>query len=423
MIRFVTESVTAVSGDTMTVALITDSGRTEMPGLHLPGAGLDSLSPRGVTLTTTVDGRGRVISIQMQAPARFERQMATIRMMLPGSDTSRDAAPGTFARLPDHLVLVGETWADTSSLPRAVRSSGRSVVTTFRLERIESRGGRRLAVISSDMATPPMTLEEPMRVSTGPGHTVSEFQLDLDAGWIMRRSTTRTGSAHTTMGDLSMRMVSSQTPVVSAPSAGPGAGPAPPAPTAPPILIRRALTPSPTTLAALLALYRQAPQREPLPAELPQCRLPDVSPAGDWVTLEGPDDGFRLRLPPGWRTRPRSDSGFGGPETVLEDSAGSRIRVARTLGEQGRPFLAKLQTNRPSAELPHTGPCQVGPGPAGSFWTLYAPDSGATSGGLARHIALGDVITTAGRRYNVSVGASSAEERDRLVRIASEAAR
>lgn len=422
MTQFVTESVTAVSGDTMTVAFITDSSRSEMPGLHLPGTSLDSLSLRALTLTTTLDSRGRVISMQVQGPAQFEGRLATIRMMLPGGDPSAEAGRGMLARLPDGPVRVGDTWADSSGCPPALGCTGKAMVATYRLERIETRGAHRLAVISSDIAVPATLLEVPMRVSSGPMHTVSELELDLDGGWFADRSTTMTGSAHTEMGDVSMRMVTHQTPVESVPSAGPGAEMVPPAPSAPPILIRRAPIPSPTTLAELLALYRQAPQREPLPAQLPQCRLPDVSPAGDWVTLEGPDNGFGLRLPPGWRARPPGDSGFGLPATVLEDSAGSRIRVALVVGGRGRPFLAKLGATGPAGELPHMGPCQVGLGPSGSFWTLYAPDSGAASGPLARYNAFGDVITSAGKRYNVSVGASTAEERDRLVRIVSGAA-
>jgi hypothetical protein len=212
-IQFATESVTAVSGDTMTVVLVTDSSRMEMPGLPVPGAMLDSLDSRGLTITTRMDGRGRVISIETRGSARLEARMAPLRRMLPGVDTSGETSRGTFTRLPDRPVRVGETWADTSSVPRALGGPGGAVVATFRLERIEIRGGHRLAVISSDVVTPPMALETPMRMSSGPLHTVGETQFDLDAGWIVRRSTTMTGSTHTEMGDVSMRMVMRQTPL------------------------------------------------------------------------------------------------------------------------------------------------------------------------------------------------------------------
>jgi hypothetical protein len=211
MIQFATESVTAVSGDTVTVALVTDSSRMEMPGLPVPGAMLDSLDSRGLTITTRMDRRGRVISTETKGNPRLEERMASIRRMLPGVDTSGEGSRRMFTLMPDRPVRVGETWADTSSMPRALGGPARAVVATFRLERIEIRGGHRLAVISSDVVTPPMALESPMRMSSGPMHTVGETQLDLDAGWIVRRSTTMTGSTHTEMGDVSMRMVTRQT--------------------------------------------------------------------------------------------------------------------------------------------------------------------------------------------------------------------
>jgi hypothetical protein len=204
----------------------------------------------------------------------------------------------------------------------------------------------------------------------------------------------------------------------SAPSAGHGPGPAPAPPVAPQILVRTAPIPPPTTLAALIEVYRTY---EPA-LEIARCQLPDVIRATDWVTLRGPDDGLQLQLPPGWRARPPGDSSFGQPETVLEDPVGSRVRASRVITASGRPNLAKLLANQHVVELPHSPPCQLGPGPAGSVWTLYLPDPDATSGILARYVAYGDLITAAGRRYRVSVGASSADARDRLVRIVSAAA-
>jgi hypothetical protein len=108
---------------------------------------------------------------------------------------------------------VGETWADTSSIPRALGGPAGVVVSTYRLERIEMRGGHRVAVISSDIVMPPMALEAPLRMSSGPMHTAGETEFDLDAGWILRHSTTMTGSMHTEMGDISMRVVMRQAPL------------------------------------------------------------------------------------------------------------------------------------------------------------------------------------------------------------------
>lgn len=213
MIQFTTETVTAISGDTVTVVLVTDSSRMDMTGLPVPAAVFDSLDSRGLTITTRMDRRGRAFSTETRGAARLEARMASVRQMLPGIDSSRDASRGAYTRLPDRPVRVGETWADTSAMPRSLGSSAGVVVATWRFERIELRGGRRIAVISSDIEMPPMTVLTPMRLSSGPMRTVGETEFDLDAGWIVRQSTTMTGSTHTEMGDISMRMVMRQAPL------------------------------------------------------------------------------------------------------------------------------------------------------------------------------------------------------------------
>jgi hypothetical protein len=209
----------------------------------------------------------------------------------------------------------------------------------------------------------------------------------------------------------------------SAPRAAPRDRPAPVPPVAPRIQVRRAPIPPPTTLAALLAIYRGLPDAEQLPPELARCQLPSVTPAPEWITLAAPDNGLQLRLPPGWRARPPGTTAFGDPEALLEDQAGGRIRAHRVLtGGEGRESLnARDVATGQLAELPHTGPCQVGDGPAGSLWTLYPAEPGITSGFRSRYFGLGDLVTAGGRRYKVSVSASTAEERDRLVRMVAEA--
>ena len=213
MIQFATESVTAISGDTVTVVLVTDSSRMDMTGLPVPAAMFDSLDSRGLTITTRMDRRGRAFSTETRGAARLEARMASVRQMLPGIDSSREASRGAYTRLPDRPVRVGETWADTSAMPRGLGGSAGVVVATYRLERIELRGGRRIAVISSVIEMPPMTVMTPMRLSSGPMRTVGETEFDLDAGWVVRQSTTMTGSTHTEMGDISMRMVMRQAPL------------------------------------------------------------------------------------------------------------------------------------------------------------------------------------------------------------------
>ena len=188
----------------------------------------------------------------------------------------------------------------------------------------------------------------------------------------------------------------------STPSAGSG-----PASTSP-------LRGAPTTLAAVLAIYRDS---TPLPRELPRCQLAEVTPGKDSVTTGGVNGGLLLQVPPGWRALSPRAPRFGPPETVLEDSAGSRISIRPAPYRTGRPFFAKQAAKGPAVELPHSGPCQVGAGPAGSIWTLYPPDPGAPPGRFAAYNATGDLITAAGKRYQILLTAPTAQELDRIVRL------
>lgn len=220
MVQFATESVTAVSGDTITMVSVTDSSRMDALYMNLlPRGTLDSLSMRGLTVTTKLDGRGRVLSIVSKGSPRLDQQMATARRMFPGLDSANSGgeARGSYVSLPERPVRVGDAWSDTSSVPRGLGMQGGSVVASYRLERIETRGGHRIAVISSDLVTPPISIEQPMRLTSGPMHTIGEVQVDLDAGWIVSRTATMSGSMHSAMGDVTMRMVTRQVPVEEGP--------------------------------------------------------------------------------------------------------------------------------------------------------------------------------------------------------------
>jgi len=417
MTQFVTESVTAVSGDTFTVAQIADSSRVTMPGMPASVAAWDSLRPRGLLTTVRMDVRGRVVAVQMDRAVLAEGRMAMLRTLLPGADSSGASNCGAMTRFPELPVRIGEAWADTMACPPALRGCKGSVVTTMRLERVEDDGGRRVAVISTRAEMPSMTITEPMEMSTGPMRFVGEDRLDLDAGWIVQRTMTMTGTAHTQIGDVSTRLETKQTPVPFAAASSAGAPPA--APPAPPrILMRRGAVQPPGTLDSLMALFRHF---EPT-LEFPECQLPDVAPEADWIGFAGPDGELRIRLPPAWRAGPPDSTFFGDPETVLEDSASSRIRISRLVNRSGRITLNAPQAFGRPTEFPHTGPCRMGAGPAGSIWTFYGPVPSGPSGSPPRYVAQGTLITAAGREYGISVGARSAEVRDRVVRMVAAAA-
>jgi hypothetical protein len=417
MIQFLSESVTAVSGDTFTIAYITDSTRMTMPGLSLSGVLPDTLIPHGLTMTIRIDSRGRIIAFQLERAVLAEGRMAMLRTMVPGADSLGASNPGAMIRLPDLPVRVGDTWADTVACPRALRGCEGGVVTRYRLERVEEGGGR-TAVISSETDMPPITVETPIAMTSGPTHVLVEARLDLGAGWLASRSTTITTTVHSQMGEMSMRMQTRETQVQSSARSGAGAPPAAP-PTRPRILMRRGAVPPPNTLDSLMALFKHF---EPT-LEFPVCRLPDVAAAPDWADFAGPDSTLRIRLPPAWRAGPPDSTGFGEPETVLEDSASSRIQISRVINASGRETLNAPQAFGRPTEFPHAAPCRVGAGPEGSIWTLYGPLPDAAAGSPPRYDALGELITKGGRAYHVTVRARAAEARDRIVRMVADAVR
>ncbi len=172
--EFSTESVVAVSGDTFTIAHIADSSHMTMLGVNLPMPSLDSLPTRGLMMTMRMNGRGRVLSIQIERTARIEGRMAMLRAVLPGVDSSGELGYASVTLLPELAVRVGETWADTAPCPPVARGCEGGVVTTYRLERVEQSGEHSVAVISSQTGTPAMALEQPMEITSGPTRIVGE---------------------------------------------------------------------------------------------------------------------------------------------------------------------------------------------------------------------------------------------------------
>jgi hypothetical protein len=411
---FVTESVTAASGDTFTIAFITDSNHVSMPLAGMAEASLDTLLPRGRTMTVRIDGRGHVISLQVEHPVLAEGQMATLRATLQSADTAEPSRLGAAVALPALPARVGDTWTDTTPCPPAVHGCAGGLVTTYRLDSLVSSAGRRTAVISSMGDVPRTSVDTPMAMTTGPMHMAGEERLDVESGWMVAHSLTMSGPLHSPMGDVWMRMVARETqlpgPAAAAPTAKP-AGPPPPSG----FLMRRGGPPAPTTLDGMIAAFRRF---EP-GLTLETCGLPEAAAGADWIALATPDSGYRVRLPRDWRVT-ANDSVFGESETVLENATGDRIRVIRQLHESGRQTLNKPSGYGRPDELPHTGPCQVGTGPAGAVWSFYAPDP--APGAPPRYLAVGSLVTAGGREYRITMGAHAAGERDRLARIVADAA-
>jgi hypothetical protein len=185
------------------------------------------------------------------------------------------------------------------------------------------------------------------------------------------------------------------------------------------VQVRLAEEAPPVTLSDLRAKYDTT--------KLSVCSLAPVIVDKNWKTIAAPDEGLLLQVPRDFHLRPVPDSTFVGLEKnlkqVVEGPARSRIGLSRiTRGAIGHRWLAGNERGDPADGVL----CQIANGPVGSVWTLYAPGAvwtshdptGKTAG---RFFAIGDLITPTGSRYWAEVGALSAEERDRLVRIVADA--
>lgn len=199
MTTFVTRATTGVSGDTLTVSETIDSARMESPAMpQMSGMfGAMAAGMSGSVTTTQVDTRGRIFSTLISNPN------------MPAAGAPRGGMSGgarPMFLLPANAVRVGDSWTDSMATPATETDPATNAIATYRLERLEQRGGTRLAVVSVNgniaLAT---TSGQRNLTMTG------EFQLDVTGRRIASVAVTMAGiMAMEQMGDVPVRMVLSQ---------------------------------------------------------------------------------------------------------------------------------------------------------------------------------------------------------------------
>jgi len=133
MTDFSTESVTAAEGDVRTLSTVVVSSQMDMPE-ERPAKNV----LKGMTTIRRVDSRGRVLSSEVTKSGKG----------MQGGAAAEHAA-STFT-LPEGPVRVGDTWTATETMPLGPGTAGRTATlhVAYRLERIGSEGGERVAVVS-----------------------------------------------------------------------------------------------------------------------------------------------------------------------------------------------------------------------------------------------------------------------------------
>jgi hypothetical protein len=210
---FTTGSVVSADSGMLVTAIGIDSSRIEMPGVR---AFAPQLMPsgdylRGLRTVTRSDSLGRTLATRVtEAPPLPGNLPALIRGVQSLALTSIRL---TMFTLPQERVLPGDTWTDSLSYtltadqavaPSLVAGGGRSVAS-FRLERVESRGGSQVAVIAST-ADIKAAAETPGASATLLITATAQFDFDVTAGLLVSARMDFSGPLATRMGIIPTRV-------------------------------------------------------------------------------------------------------------------------------------------------------------------------------------------------------------------------
>ena len=161
---FQTRTVVSMDGPNYVVKTVTDSTISPMAG------GRDPM--RGMAVTQHLDPRGRVLSTEMTPPPGLPPFVANMMQRNSGQNANSNRT----AILPDHPLNVGDTCTDTMVTSSSAGGRGRpqqvSFIVTYKLVRVETQGGSRVAVISMDGT----------EQGGANGTVTGEMALDLGAG-------------------------------------------------------------------------------------------------------------------------------------------------------------------------------------------------------------------------------------------------
>ncbi len=165
-----TQTVAAAEAGIRTITIVVDSSRTEMGGgMPSPMAGGDWF--KGTTTIRRVNDDGDVLSSTTVPGPNLPPMMA-------GRTTDFGGTPGR-GTFPKHPLRVGETWTDTvtQAAPQGEARPARTVVTTFKLERVELRDGSQVATVSVNggVSVP----ADSARAASVSGDYTGEIVLDL----------------------------------------------------------------------------------------------------------------------------------------------------------------------------------------------------------------------------------------------------
>ena len=213
IVMFLQRTVTSADSTLLTFSDVTDSSRIDLPSF---GVAVPWLVPRddlmhGLTTETRIEAGGRGVTTRVvAAPALPPELPNLIRGIVTLAITGTRLA--TFA-LPDHPVSPGDTWTDSlrydldrpHELEAATVGGGGTGTATFRFERLETRAGRRIAILTA-VAQADASAQETAGTAIIRFSGTARVELGLDAGRLERAEMDIAGAMLTRAGMIPVRL-------------------------------------------------------------------------------------------------------------------------------------------------------------------------------------------------------------------------
>ena len=219
-----TRTLLGSAGDTLTFQEVIDSAKMESPAMPQMGAmmGAQIQMMKGQTTTTKMSNRGRVYSSDvsggmaaMGGPGGGPGMGGPGGRPGMGGPGRRPGGMGGGNRggrspllLPEQPVRPGDTWSDSMNIDASGDQPAQSIRGTFKLERVDNRGGARVAVISWNGV---MTTTTPMGQQVM--NATSELDLDLTASRLASMTMTMRGSLQSPQGEMPVKMSTNMSPM------------------------------------------------------------------------------------------------------------------------------------------------------------------------------------------------------------------
>ena len=192
---------------------LTDSSRYDMPAVraYQPAMATSGDLMRGMRTQTTMDAAGRgLVTRVLETPNMPQDLPVLVKGIQSLAVTSIRLA---MFSLPETPARPGDTWSDSlrydqagaAGLQQTLISAGGVGVSNYRFERVETRAGRRIAVISAT-ARINAGAQEPGQAATLMVTANATMDFDIEAGTLVRTQMDLSGPMATRIGLIPVRI-------------------------------------------------------------------------------------------------------------------------------------------------------------------------------------------------------------------------